>query len=86
MNEISSDVLNELFVNFMNVLSINVLPCGFNGLNELSVNGLNELFVNFSPRDVRDSGEIFSDSGIHSLNCLNILGPQSAQEHALSQT
>ena len=86
MNEISSDVLNELFVNVMNVLSINILPCGFNGLNELSFNGLNEIFVNFSPRGVRDSGEILSDSGIHGLNCLNSLGPQSSQEYALSQT
>ena len=39
---------------------------------------MNELYVNIFPCDIRDSRDVTEDSGIHGLNVLNGLGPESS--------
>ena len=93
MNELSINVLNELTINGLNELSIDVLLCDLLGINELYSICLNELSFNVSfcnihvmielsinvfPRDVRESRDVTSESEIHGLNILNVIGQKLA--------
>ena len=56
----------------MNVLSINVRPCDIRSLNEFSVTVLKIMSVNVCPRDVIDSVNVTSESGLPGLNGVGI--------------
>ena len=83
-------------VNGLDVLSINICPREVHILHEFSVTVPKRLSVNVHPRDVIESVDIRSESGIpgmnglgpesslNVLNGLNGLGTESAQEHTLS--
>ena len=68
LNELYYHGLYDLSVNGLNVLSINVRPCDIRGLNEFSVTVLKIMSVNVCPRDVIDSVNVTSESGLPSLN------------------
>ena len=77
----------------MYVISINVRPHDIRGLHKFPFTDLKLLSINAHPLDVRKSVDVMSESGIpglnglipesalNVLNGLNILGPESAQEH-----
>ena len=55
INELSYNVLYYIFVNVMDVQSINYRPTDVRGLHEFFVIGLKILSVNVRPCDVRES-------------------------------
>ena len=62
-------------MNGLDVLFINVFPCGICGLHELSITGLKRLPINLYPRYFRESVDVTPES---SLPRMNGLTPESA--------
>ena len=58
----------------MYVLSIKVSPRDVRDMHDLSINGMNAPSVHVLYHDLEESRDVMSDSGIHSLNLLNVLG------------
>ena len=67
---LSANVLYDLSVNGLDVLSINLFPRDVHGLHAFSVTGLKRLSVNVFPRDVIESVNVLSESGLPDLNGL----------------
>ena len=95
LNDLPTNGLYNLYANGTDVLPTNVNPCGVHSLHEFSVTGLKIMSVNFCPRDVKESTDVTSESGIpgingigqesylNGMNDLNVLGAESVQEHTL---
>ena len=77
IDDMFTNGLYDLSVNCLDLLSINVFPLGVGGLHEFSITGLKKLSINIIPRDVRESVDVTSESGLPGLN---VLRPESAQE------
>ena len=68
LDDLSANGLYDLFVNGLDVQSINFCPCGIYGIHELLVSVLKRLSINVRPRDVRSYVDITPESDIPGLN------------------
>ena len=71
LHEFSTNGLYDLSINGMYVLFINVRPCDVCDMHELSVNGIHVPTFHVFSRDIGESMDVISESGLNGLNGLN---------------
>ena len=72
IDELSANGLYDVYINSLDVISINGRPHDVRALHELSVTGLKRLSVNVHPHDSREYVDVTSQSDLPSIN---FLGP-----------
>ena len=75
LGNLPANIIYDLYVNGMDVLSININTCDVRRVHEFSVIGMKRLSIIVHPCDVREYVDVISESGIPGMNGL---GPELA--------